>query len=269
MKRIICLLLVSITLCIGCQSKQKNIPNSKNENEKPQLSCKIQNDILLYCNNELYNFNEYGDLLMPTEWNYNYNENGLLDTITLESGKILLTYNVDKSISTIKYMVDNEGTAFTYKFLYKDNKIQRIEKDYSYSEFSDSIVYEYYTIDKIDYVKETVNSSDKIYIRTFKFENMTIPTNVFELLNYLPSFYYQKIQYIPFYNLINVNTNLSQSLSPIFVTKVESYIEQRKGSNSTPKQNITYYFDEKGRYITDSNKTIIHKFEENNDNQFM
>lgn len=277
MKKIIILILL-IILISGCGLKNKKIDiESYNEIE---FTCNIDKNTI-NCDNENSYYNEFGNLTSIVSKNgnsetykYEYNEDN--EVIYIEKNnleQIFIDYNKNKNPNTIKYVIDPSSpeelkTIITYTFVYneKNNPIEII-KSYNNISVTDSIKYEYYNENNVDYVKEEKMIGNKKYIRIFKNDNMFFSNNILETVNSLPTIYFNNLKYILYYSISSDDYIYDYKQSPIFVPTLKCF--EIINLNDNTSQKTIYYYDYKDRFITDSKYRVIHNFEEKNKNEIV
>lgn len=272
-------LLCSILILVsGCY--KKNIKYDKLNDEQIDFTCVIEPNNIFNCDNEILTYDENNNIKsiisknsISEYYNYTYNNNNLVSSIERKNGEqILISYNKKNNVSRIKYIMDpsieeKKRTIIIYDFSYdKDNKLKEIIKSYNNISKSDVITYEYYKNSNEEYVKEIKTINQKKITRIFKINNIKIVDNAFTLANFFPNEYYNNLSYYPYYNFLSINYGKITDV-PIFIPSINT-IETT--SFSGKKINVTnYYFDSYNRFITDSENSIIHNFDDTNDDKII
>lgn len=288
MKKVFFLVSILIVLS-GCG--EKNIKLINYDKEKIDFICKINENNILHCDNEISNYNEFGNLISITSknnpsdsYNYLYNDAGFITSMEQKDGtQIFITYkdndndNDNDNIDSIQYIMNPSGegiqkTVITYKFLYNDdNKIKQIFKYYNYNDINDidiydTITYEYYNEKNIDYVKEIKIIGEKKITRIFKLKNIGVNEEIFNFKILFNNIYYRNLGYYPTYNFSSVNYGYATDV-PLFISNINSIEITNFGGDIIEK--INYYSDSNGRFITDSKNSIINNFVENDQNNLI
>ena len=265
MKKIILLLLMFLIIS-GCKN------NISKENKEVEFSCKVNDNYILYCDDFTKIYNEYGDLvsLIPESgisenYDYEYYSDGKISVIRKEGmEEIHINYDENNNISKIDYIIDpstpeNLRTILTYNFYYNDkNVFKKIEKTFNNTNTVDIIDFEY----NDDIIIESKVIGNKKYVRKYKNITKLNNKNIFEIVNFLPYIYIEKLKYIPYNSDFDLFYDYKQS--PIYIPNLISFEIINMDINRTTSK--FYYYDSNQKFIADSDFKIIHNYEMINKN---